>query len=129
MHSPFGTKRSSGVKDETLVAQAQHGDRAALEQLVRRHQPWIYNIALRMVMSPQDAEDVTQEALIKIITSLAGFQGRSQFRTWAYRIVANHVINMRKRRAELSFTSFSRYGRGIDRTPDLDIPDPKAVPA
>lgn len=129
MHNPFSTKQSSPVTDEVLVARAQRGDRKALEQLVRRHQPWIYNIALRMVFSPQDAQDVTQEVLIKIITSLAGFRGRSQFRTWAYRIVANHVINMKKRRAEQSFTSFSRYGNGIDRTPDLDIPDPAAIPA
>ena len=129
MINPFAGQDATPVKDEALVAQAQRGDHASLEQLVKRHQPWIYNIALRMVFSPQDAEDVTQEVLIKIITSLAGFKGRSQFRTWAYRIVANHVINMKKRRAEFSFTSFQRYGRGIDGTPDLDIPDPKAVPA
>jgi RNA polymerase sigma factor (sigma-70 family) len=130
MNNPFSTKDAAqGKKDELLVARAQQGNHGALEQLIRRHQPWIYNIALRMVMSPHDAEDITQEALIKIITNLAGFRGRSQFRTWAYRIVANHVINMKKRRAEFSFTSFARYGQGIDRTPDLDIPDPRAIPA
>jgi RNA polymerase sigma factor (sigma-70 family) len=129
MINPFAGQTPSKVKDEALVALAQQGDGKALEQLIKRHQTWIYNIALRMVFSPQDAEDVTQEVLIKIITSLAGFRGRSQFRTWAYRIVANHVINMKKRRSESSFTSFARYGRGIDNSPDLDIPDPRAVPA
>jgi RNA polymerase sigma factor (sigma-70 family) len=129
MNNPFNSRSTTDTKDEDLVRSAQQGDRAALEDLVKRHQPWIYNIALRMVFSPQDAEDVTQEVLIKIITNLAGFKGRSRFRTWAYRIVANHVINMRKRRAEMSFTSFARYGRGIDRSPDLDIPDPGAIPA
>ena len=129
MINPFAGRDTAAVKDEILVARAQQGDHTALAQLIKRHQPWIYNIALRMVFSPQAAEDVTQEVLIKIITSLAGFKGRSQFRTWAYRIVANHVINMKKRRAEFSFTSFARYGRGIDNTPDLDIPDPKAIPA
>ena len=129
MINPFNSKQTTDTRDEDLVRSAQQGDRTALEDLVKRHQPWIYNIALRMVFSPQDAEDVTQEVLIKIITNLAGFKGKSQFRTWAYRIVANHVINMKKRRAEQSFISFSRYGRGIDNTPDLDIPDPRAVPA
>lgn len=129
MINPFNSRQTIDTRDEDLVRSAQQGDRAALEGLVKRHQPWIYNIALRMVFSPQDAEDVTQEVLIKIITSLAGFKGKSRFRTWAYRIVANHVINMKKRRAEISFTSFTRYGRGIDNAPDLDIPDPKAIPA
>jgi RNA polymerase sigma factor (sigma-70 family) len=129
MINPFNSMQTTDTRDEDLVRSAQQGDRTALEDLVKRHQPWIYNIALRMVFSPQDAEDVTQEVLIKIITNLAGFKGKSQFRTWAYRIVANHVINMKKRRAEQSFISFSRYGRGIDNTPDLDIPDPRAVPA
>jgi len=129
MINPFAGQAATPIRDEELVARAQQGDRKALEQLIQRHQPWIYNIALRMVFSPQDAEDVTQEVLIKIITSLAGFRSRSQFRTWAYRIVANHVINMKKRRSEFSFTSFARYGTGIDNTPDLDIPDPRAVPA
>lgn len=129
MINPFAGQTTSAVRDEVLVALAQQGGRTAMEQLVKRHQPWIYNIALRMVMSPADAEDITQEVLIKIITSLAGFKGKSQFRTWAYRIVANHVINMKKRRTEQSFTSFASYGRGIDNTPDLDIPDPRAIPA
>jgi RNA polymerase sigma factor (sigma-70 family) len=71
---------------------------------------------------------VTQEILIKIVTRLASFRGESEFRTWLFRIVANHVANMRRRRSERSFASFSSYGSGIDRTPDLDLPDPDALP-
>ena len=51
-----------------------------------RHQPWIYNIAARMLYHPQDAEDATQEILVKALTALASFEGRSSFRTWLYRI-------------------------------------------
>jgi RNA polymerase sigma factor (sigma-70 family) len=65
----------------------QGGDRAALEQLVARHGPWIFNVAARMVWRRDDAADVTQEVLVKAITRLSSFRGESAFRTWLYRIV------------------------------------------
>ena len=108
--SIFGAQGLSDSKDSELVASAQQGDRAALEDLIRRHQLWIYNIALRMVGYPPDAEDVTQEILIKMMTKLSTFQGKSSFRTWLYRIVANHVINMKKRGMEYVFSSFDLHG-------------------
>lgn len=127
MINPFTEKYLSDTTDENLVDEALGGSRKSLEELVLRHQAWIYNIALRMVWSPDDAEDVTQEALIKIITRLSTFGKRSRFRTWAYRIVANHVLTMRKRKAEERTVSFEDYGREIDETPDLDLPDPKSL--
>jgi RNA polymerase sigma factor (sigma-70 family) len=60
--------------------------------LIARHQAWIYNIVLRMVYNPYDAEDATQEILIKLLNSLSTFEGRSQFRMWLYRIVVNRRL-------------------------------------
>src|SRR3954462_9303532 len=114
--------------DSDLVELAKNGDRSALEKLVLRHQAWIYNIAVRMVFRPQDAEEVTQEVLIKAITKLSTFKGESTFRTWLYRIAANHVLNMKRRGAETRAMTFAVYGAAIDRTPDLDPPDPYTVP-
>ncbi len=91
---------SSDHEDQSLVLRARSGDRQALEDLVHRHQAWIYNIAVRMLHHPQDAEDATQEILIKVLTRLASFDGRSSFRTWLYRIVVNHVLNMKRGRVE-----------------------------
>jgi RNA polymerase sigma factor (sigma-70 family) len=81
-----------------------------------------------MVFHPQDAEEITQEVLIKVITKLSTFKGDSKFRTWLYRIAANHVLNMKRRSAESGATTFADYGAAIQRTPDLDLPDPKSVP-
>ena len=108
---------------------AKGGSRAALEELVARHQAWIYNLALRMVHRPEDAKDATQEVLIKLFTRLSMFDGRSSLRTWLYRIVVNHLLNMKRSRAESREMTFAEYGRALDDAPDAELPDPQAVPA
>jgi RNA polymerase sigma factor (sigma-70 family) len=128
MVNPFTEVAEGDASDFELVELTRNGDRAALERLVLRHQAWIYNIAVRMVFQPHDAEEVTQEVLIKVITRLCTFKGECKFRTWLYRITANHVLNMKRRSAESQVTTFADYGAAINRTPDLDLPDPKSVP-
>ena len=127
MFNPF-TEVIDESADFDLIIPAKNGNRDALEKLVLRHQAWIYNIALRMVFHPQDAEEVTQEVLIKAITRLSTFQGDSRFRTWLYRITANHVLNMKRRGGEMQTLTFSGNADAINETPDFDLPDPKSVP-
>lgn len=114
--------------DLTLVESARGGSLEALERLVLRHQAWVYNIAVRMVFNPQDAEEVTQEVLIKAVTRLSTFRGDSAFRTWLYRIAANHVLNMKRRGAELQPHTFAEYAAALEGIPDMDLPDPNTVP-
>src|SRR5882757_7645163 len=128
MFNPFSELAEDGPTEAEMVEKARSGDRAALEELILRHQAWVYNIAVRMVFRPHDAEEVTQEVLVKVITKLSTFKGESTFRTWLYRIAANHVLNMKRRWAETGTTTFADYGAAIDGTPDLDLPDPKSVP-
>src|SRR6516165_1384163 len=125
INNPLADDVPSEREDQNLVAGARSGDRKALEDLIREHQGWIYNIALRMLFHPQDAEDATQEILIKAVTRLSSFDSRSSFRTWLYRIVVNHVLNMRRGRVEDPAIDFRMYGEELDKTPDLDLPDPK----
>lgn len=110
------------------VELAKNGSRDALEKLILQHQAWIYNIAVRMVFHPQDAEEVTQEVLIKAVTGLSTFKGQCKFRSWLYRITANHVLNMKRRGAETQPITFAAYADAINTTPDLDLPDTKSVP-
>lgn len=107
--------------DRGLVRAALQGSEQALDALVRRHQAFLHGVMLRMLWSPQDAEDVTQEVLIKIVTGLSSFRGGSAFRTWAYRIAVNHVLNWRRGRAEKMVAGFDDFGRKIDEMPDLDL--------
>ena len=126
---PLADAAETDSDDLELVRRIQNGDRDALESLVRRHQDWVYNIAVRMVYLPEDAEDATQEILIKLLTKLSTFEGRSSFRTWLYRLVCNHVLNMKRGRADKAEWTFLKYRRELESTPDLELPDPRSVPA
>jgi RNA polymerase sigma factor (sigma-70 family) len=107
--------------DAALIQACLDGSRQALEFLIKRHQHFIYNISLKMVLNPADAEDVTQEILIKIITKLAQFEGKSDFRTWLYRIVVNHILQMKRQKMETVVVSFEEYGQALDAIPNHDL--------
>lgn len=87
-----------------LVARARKGDPAALEDVVKTIQDGLYNLSLRMLYHPADAEDATQEILIKVITRLGSFRGEGAFRSWAMKIAANHLLSIRRRPREKTIT-------------------------
>ena len=97
-----------------LVREAQEGSQKALEKLVKLHQRFIYNVALKFVRDPDAAADLSQEVLIKMITKLAQFKGKSSFRTWLYKIVVTHFVNSKRRRSEQQVKSFDEYGVFLD---------------
>jgi RNA polymerase sigma-70 factor (ECF subfamily) len=84
--------------DHDLVVAAQGGDRAALDQLLRRHHDRIHALARRMVGNDADAADATQEALIAIVRGLPRFDQRAAFGTWAYRVATNACLDELRRR-------------------------------
>lgn len=106
------------LPDIELVPLALAGERDALQQLTLRHYAFVYNIAWKMVFNPHDAADLTQEVFVKAITRLAQYRGDSAFRTWLYRIAANHFLNSKKRRTELLFGNFKDYFQVLDEMPD-----------
>ncbi len=99
---------------EQLVEQAQAGDKAALEQIVEQIQDKVYGLALRMLWHPEDARDATQEILIRVITHLGTFKGKSKFTTWVYQVAANHLRTIRKSRLEEQQYTFERFGHELE---------------
>lgn len=81
------------ISDASLVQYARQGNVDAYSQLVERHQQFAYNLALRCLSLPADAEDIAQEAFLRAWQSLPRFQQKSSFRTWLYRIVVNLCYN------------------------------------
>jgi len=106
------------ANDNELIEKALDGSKAALEELVKKHQHYIFNVALSLLGDADDASDLMQEALIKMVTKLNTFRQESNFRTWLYRIVKNQFLNMKRGRNEDPNLSFAVFGQGLDQTPD-----------
>ncbi len=81
------------AREEKLVRQAQAGDSDAFAELVLEHQRFVFNLALRALSDPQDAEDLSQEAFLRAWKGLPGFRRKARFQTWLYRIVMNLCYN------------------------------------
>ena len=84
--------------DEVSLAAARAGDRRALDDLLRRHQPRLWAVCRRLTGSDADADDAAQNALIAIVRAIPSFDGRSRFGTWAYRIAVNASLDELRRR-------------------------------
>lgn len=80
--------------DAHLVRSAQAGDRAAFEELVRRHELPVYRLAVRMLGNASDAEDAAQEIFVRAWRALASFRAESALSTWLYRIAINHCLGV-----------------------------------
>lgn len=99
------------LDERALVAQAQTGDRAAFEELVRRFDRDVLRLALNLMKRPEDARDVYQEAFLKVYRNLHRFRFECSFYTWLYRIVTNVCLDHLRR----------RQARPEDQAPELNI--------
>lgn len=112
---------SDNKKDLKLIEFVLEGNEYALEELIKKYQNFIYNIAFRMVLSPYDAEDITQEILIKIITKLGTFKGKSSFKTWVGKITVNYILNMKKKWLEERYKEKKLYEQELDNIPTGEL--------
>lgn len=95
---------------EDVARCALGGDRDAVERLVRELQGDVYGLALRMLWNREDAEDATQEILVRVVTRLSQFDFRSTLKTWVYRIAVNYILDVKKspiERMHLHFQGFA----------------------
>ncbi len=89
------------VDESILVERAQAGDEKAFSLLLRPYTHLAYHVALRITGNREDAEDASQQSLLKAYTHIGQFQGDSQFSTWLTRIAINEALmKLRKRRSE-----------------------------
>ncbi len=123
MENPLSIKYSE-EKNLSLVERVLEGDAKALDSLVDIHQAFIYNVAWKMTHSNQDALDLTQEVLIKVITKLSTFKKKSAFRTWLYRIVFNEFLQTKRKSKEELFPNFEAHDKQLNL-----VPDPELTPA
>src|SRR6266404_7475335 len=98
--------------DEQLVALAARGDREALDELFRRYRSVAYRVAYRLLGNEADALDAVQEAFVKALLHLPGFQGRSSFKTWLLRVVSNAALDLGRQRGRRETYSLDMFGPG-----------------
>lgn len=108
---------------QAFVDKATAGDKKALETLITGVQDMVFNLSLRMLGTFADAEDATQDILLKMITHLSSFRGDSSFTTWVFSIAVNHLKNYKKHMFARCPLSFEYYGDDIVNGKIQDVPD------
>lgn len=109
--------------DRALVAQAQSGDRAAMDELLRSHYDRIYAICRRIAGNDADASDAAQEALMAIVRGLPKFDNRAAFSTWSYRVATNACLDeLRRRKRRPTPAIVDEHDAWSERTPDDRMP-------
>jgi len=93
---------------------AAHGDLEALDTVLRSVEPGVRAFALRMLGNPDDADDATQEVLVRIATHLGGFRGDARFSTWVFRIARNVLLTHRTRAREFPVGRFDQIAERLD---------------
>ena len=106
-----------------LIQKATSGDKKALETVILSVQGLAFNLSLRMLGTFQDAEDATQDILLKVVTHLISFKGESSFSTWVFRIASNHLKNYKKHMFAKFPLSFEFYGDDIRNADIKNVPD------
>ena len=106
-----------------LIEKATAGDKESLETVILSVQDLVFNLSLRMLGTFPDAEDATQDVLLKIVTHLSSFRGESSFSTWVFRIATNHLKNYQKHMFAKFPLSFEFYGDDIRNGKIDDVPD------
>jgi RNA polymerase sigma factor (sigma-70 family) len=107
---------------EDDARRALDGDRDALDNVARALQGDIYGLALRMLCNREDAEDATQEILVRIVTRLSRFDFRSHLKTWAYRVAVNYILDVKKSPVERLHLSFESFAEDLTHGLDLEAP-------
>ncbi len=114
------------MNEQELIKKCLDGDKKSLEQLIHSVQGLIFNLSLRFLWNRMDAEDATQEILLKIVTNLSKFNGHSKFQTWAYQVSTNYLINQKQTKIETVLTSFDIYADDLQiyKAPlEYNLPD------
>jgi RNA polymerase sigma factor (sigma-70 family) len=122
-----GRNRTDDVL-KPIVKQALSGNMDAYETLVLTYEKLVYNVCLRHSMSPEDAEDVTQEVFLKMCRALPGFKWESSFNTWIYRITKNACLDFIRSRGGNIALSLTYEDSEDGESKESDIADPSPLP-
>ena len=113
-------------QEKQVIQKILAGDRTAFAQIVDAHEKQVYNLALRTLQNPEDAQDITQEVFLKVYSDIGSFRGDSRLSVWLYRVTYNLCIDLlrkQKRRPTVSLTYETEDGEE-----EMDFPDTRYTP-
>ncbi len=123
-------KGLSRAEEQALIERCKSGEARAFDELVERYQKRVYNFAFGIAGNQDDANDVAQEAFVRVLTSIQTFRGDANFTTWIYRIVTNVYLDERKKSKSHRLISLDDYidleensvsRQIIDESPQPDV--------
>jgi len=120
MKNPL-SKNYNISKDKELIKKAINGSKKALNDLIIIHEPFIYNVAWKFTADQNEASDITQEVLIKVVTKLSTFKAESSFRTWLYKIVFNEFMQTKRRPMEETWDNFEDFANKLNAIPSPEL--------
>lgn len=111
------------LTDKNLIEKTKNGDNSAFEELVKKYEQKIYNLALRLTSNPEEVGDILQETFLKAYRSLNSFKGEANFSTWLYRIAMNIALMRKRKEKGKIFESLDRILPTAEGELHKEIPD------
>ena len=112
MANLIAKQNEGNLTEAEAIARASEGNAAAFEYLYKAHCRHVYSVCLRMIKNPTEAEDLTQQAFLRLFRKIGTFRGESGFSTWLHRVTVNIVLMYlrRKKPTEILFEDLDRPG-------------------
>ena len=116
------------AEEKALIERCKRGDLAAFNDLVRKYEKQVYNFAYRLTGNYDDANDVAQDAFLRVFNAIGSFRGDASFSTWLFRITTNVFLDERKRAKAHPQASLDEYLELGESSVTRQIEDPSPTP-
>lgn len=121
-------KAAVSAEERALIERCKRGDLGAFNDLVRKYEKQVYNFAYRLTGNYDDANDVAQDAFLRVFNAIGTFRGDSSFSTWLFRITTNVFLDERKKAKSHPQTSLDEYLELGESSVARQIEDPSPTP-
>ncbi|MDQ2686455.1 MAG: sigma-70 family RNA polymerase sigma factor [Armatimonadota bacterium] len=122
------TKATVSTEEKNIIERCKQGDLAAFNELVKKYEKQVYNFAYRLTGNYDDANDIAQEAFLRVYNAIGSFRGDASFTTWLFRITTNVFLDDRKRARAHPHSSLDEYMELDESSVARQIEDPAPSP-
>ncbi len=125
---PARSRAAVSAEEKALIERCKRGDMGAFNDLVRKYEKQVYNFAYRLTGNYDDANDIAQEAFLRVYNAIGSFRGDASFTTWLFRITTNVFLDDRKRARAHPHASLDEYMELEESSVARQIEDPSPSP-